>query len=207
MKQSIVLLKNDNDILPLRKDSLRIHVAGKNAHDLGNQCGGWTISWQGSSGEITYGTTILQAIRLSVPDPSDVTFSIDGSNISDADVGIVVIGEQPYAEGRGDRSDLFLDSEDLTTFQKVRNAGIPVVVILISGRPMIIESVLPLSIAFIVAWLPGSEGMGVADVLFGDYPPTGKLSHSWPRDMSQIPVNLGDPNYDPLFPYGYGLKY
>ena len=207
VRESIVLLKNENSILPLPKDSIKIHVAGKNADNLGNQCGGWTISWQGSSGDITYGTNILQAIHIATGSNSEISYSFDGSGAAGADIGVVVIGEEPYAEGTGDRTDLSLNMEDISAVNNVKNAGIPVVVILISGRPMIIESILPICDAFVAAWLPGSEGLGITDVLFGDYAPSGKLSHSWPRNMGQIPVNVGDLNYDPLFPYGYGLTY
>jgi beta-glucosidase len=207
VRQSLVLLKNENSILPLRKDSLTIHVAGKNADDLGNQCGGWTITWQGSSGDITWGTNILQAIRTTVHSSTEVNYSYDGSNAAGSDVGIAVIGERPYAEGAGDRSNLNLDSDDLNTIQNFKNSGIPFIVILVSGRPMIIDQVIEDCDAFIAAWLPGTEGLGVSDVLFGDYHPTGKLSHSWPRTMGQIPISYGDPNYDPLFPYGFGLTY
>ncbi|MEJ2536747.1 MAG: glycoside hydrolase family 3 C-terminal domain-containing protein, partial [Calditrichia bacterium] len=175
--------------------------------NMGNQCGGWTISWQGSSGDITYGTNILQAIHIATGSNSEISYSFDGSGAAGADIGVVVIGEEPYAEGTGDRTDLSLNMEDISAVNNVKNAGIPVVVILISGRPMIIESILPICDAFVAAWLPGSEGLGITDVLFGDYAPSGKLSHSWPRNMGQIPVNVGDLNYDPLFPYGYGLTY
>jgi beta-glucosidase len=144
---------------------------------------------------------------LAVDPSTSVTYSYDGSGAAGSDIGIAVIGELPYAEGAGDRSDLNLDTEDLSTIQNLRNAGIPVATVLISGRPMILGQALENSDAFIAAWLPGTEGLGVADVLFGDFAPTGKLSHSWPRSMSQIPINFGDPNYDPLFPYGYGLTY
>ncbi|MGH7598588.1 MAG: glycoside hydrolase family 3 protein [bacterium] len=207
VRQSLVLLKNDNHTLPLAKNLARIHVAGKSADDLGNQCGGWTISWQGRSGNITTGTTILQAIKNAVSSTTAVTFSRDGTGAEGADVGIVVIGETPYAEGLGDRADLRLSTDDVVTIIRLRNAGVAVVVILISGRPMIISPWIDYCDAFIAAWLPGTEGQGVADVLFGDYYPTGKLSHSWPREMSQLPINIGDPVYDPLFAYGYGLSY
>lgn len=207
VRQSLVLLKNQNQILPLSKSMNRIHVAGKSADNVGNQCGGWTISWQGSSGNITPGSTILQAIQNTITGNTIITYSYTGANAAGADVGIVVIGETPYAEGQGDRSDLHLAPEDVAAIQNVKNAGVPVVAVLISGRPMIIEPVLELCDAFIAAWLPGTEGRGVADVIFGDYAPTGKLSHSWPRNMAQIPVNAGDPVYDPLFPYGFGLTY
>ncbi|NUN70179.1 MAG: glycoside hydrolase family 3 C-terminal domain-containing protein [Bacteroidetes bacterium] len=207
VQKSLVLLKNSNAVLPLKKNAARIHVAGKNADDIGNQCGGWTISWQGMSGNITTGTTILQALRKAVPNASAVTFSVTGSGAAGADVGIVVVGETPYAEGAGDNSQLTLSSEDLSAVANMKAAGIPVVVILISGRPMIINSVVSEADAVVAAWLPGTEGEGVADVLFGDVNFSGVLPHSWPRSVQQLPLNLGDAVYDPLFPYGFGLKY
>jgi beta-glucosidase len=208
VRQSLVLLKNDGRVLPLSKMTRRIHVAGRNADDLGNQCGGWTITWQGSSGSITSGgTTILQAIRTGVLGGASVTYAVDGSGAAGADVGVVVIGETPYAEGVGDRSDLALSAADVAAVQAVKRAGVPVVVVLVSGRPMILDAILREADAIVAAWLPGTEGAGVADVLFGDHAPTGKLPHSWPRAMSQVPINWGDASYDPLFPYGYGLSY
>jgi beta-glucosidase len=208
VRQSLVLLKNEKKTLPLSKGLARIHVGGKNADNIGNQCGGWTVDWQGKSGDVTPGvTTILQAIQNTASKNTKVTFSLDGSGASGADVGVVVVGELPYAEGVGDREDLTLAQEDVQAIKNMKQAGIPVVVILISGRPMIINEVLDSADSFITAWLPGSEGQGVADVLFGDYKPTGKLSCSWPRSMAQIPINVGDKNYDPLFKYGYGLTY
>jgi beta-glucosidase len=208
VRQSLVLLRNERRTLPLRKSAARIHVGGKNADDIGNQCGGWTIDWQGKSGAVTTGgTTILKAIQDTVSKGTKVSFSKDGSGAGGADVGIVVVGETPYAEGVGDREDLSLAEEDLAAINNMKQSGIPVVVVLISGRPMMIEPVLDKCDAFIAAWLPGTEGQGVADVLFGDYKPTGKLSVSWPRSMQQIPINVGDSNYDPLFKYGFGLTY
>jgi beta-glucosidase len=204
VRESLVLLKNEGGTLPLSKTA-RIHVAGKNADDLGNQAGGWTIDWQGKSGDVTTGgTTILDAIRAA---GAEVGFSVDGTGADGADVGVVVIGEKPYAEMFGDRADLALDEEDVAAVRTMKAAGVPVVVILISGRPMIVEEVLGEADAFIAAWLPGTEGSGVADVLFGDHKPTGKLSFSWPRSMNQVPINMGDEPYDPLFSYGYGLTY
>jgi beta-glucosidase len=183
-------------------------VAGKSADDIGNQCGGWTIDWQGKTGNVTTGgTTILKAIRETVAKSTEVSFSKDGSGAAGASIGVVVIGEKPYAEGLGDKSDLSLDKEDVAAIENMKKAGIPVVAVLISGRPMIINEVLDKCDAFVAAWLPGTEGQGVADVLFGDYKPTGKLSFTWPRSMSQIPINFGDQNYDPLFKYGFGLSY
>lgn len=208
VRQSLVLLKNDKKTLPLSKQAARIHVAGKNADDIGNQCGGWTIRWQGKSGEVTPGgTTILAAIRNAVSLNTKVTYSADGSGAQGASVGVVVVGEIPYAEGRGDRADLSLGPEDVQAIENVKRAGIPVVVILVSGRPLIINDPLAKSDAFLAAWLPGTEGAGVTDVLFGDYKPTGKLSYSWPRSMDQVTVHQGDPGYAPLFPYGFGLSY
>jgi beta-glucosidase len=207
VRESLVLLKNENNFLPLSKNINHILVAGKNGHDIGNQCGGWTISWQGSGGNITTGTTVYQGIRNAVPGSTTVSYSFNGSSTQGADVAIVVVGETPYAEGNGDRNDLALSPEDITMINNIKNAGIPYVIILISGRPMIITDELADCNAFVAAWLPGTEGQGIADVLFGDYNFTGKLSHSWPRNMNQIPINYGDANYDPLFPYGFGLSY
>jgi beta-glucosidase len=207
VRESLVLLKNDDALLPLPKDLSRVHVVGRNADDLGNQCGGWTITWQGESGDITTGTTILEAIEKAVSENTSVTFSRDGSGAKGADVGIVVVGETPYAEWEGDSNDLSLSQADLNSINAVREAGVPVVVILVSGRPMIVEPELENWDALIAAWLPGTGGQGVADVLFGDYRPTGKLPCSWPRTMEQVPIHWGDANYDPLFAYGFGLTY
>jgi len=208
VRQSFGLLKNEKRTLPLSKKLARIHVGGKSADDIGNQCGGWTIEWQGKSGDVTPGgTTILKAIQNTVSPATKITFSKDGSGAGGADVGILVIGETPYAEGFGDRDDLALAAEDVTAINNMKQAGIPVVVVLFSGRPMIINDALGHCDAFVAAWLPGTEGQGVTDVLFGDYKPTGKLSYSWPRSMAQIPINVGDKNYDPLFKYGFGLTF
>jgi beta-glucosidase len=207
VRQSLVLLKNEK-MLPLSKKLAHIHVGGKSADDIGNQCGGWTIDWQGKSGDVTPGgTTILKAIQNTVSQATKVTFAKDGTGAGGADVGIVVIGETPYAEGMGDRDDLALAAEDVAAINNMKQAGIPVVAVLLSGRPMIINDTLGRCDAFVAAWLPGTEGQGVADVLFGDYKPTGKLSFSWPRSMAQIPINVGDRNYDPLFKYGFGLTF
>ena len=206
VKQSLVVLKN-NGVLPISKDLGQIHVAGKNADDLGNQCGGWTITWQGESGPLTKGTTIYEAIQVAVSSFTNVTYSKDGSGAKGANVGIVVVGEPPYSEMMGDKESLQLDKKDLKAIENVRKAGVPVVVIMVSGRPLIIEDEVDKWDGLIAAWLPGSEGKGVTDVLFGDYNPTGRLSVSWPRSMDQIPINFGDETYDPLFEYGFGLSY
>jgi beta-glucosidase len=206
VRESLVLLKNDKKTLPLAKTAKRIVVAGKNADDIGNQSGGWTIDWQGKSGPIVPGgTTILAALKAAAK--GEVTFSKDGAEAAGADVGVVVVGEKPYAEFFGDREDLSLDKEDLAAIANVKKAGIPVVLVVVSGRPLILGEALAQADAVVAAWLPGTEGQGVADVLFGDYKPTGKLSVTWPRTMAQIPINVGDAAYDPLFPYGFGLSY
>ena len=204
VRQSLVLLKNEHGTLPLSKTAKRIHVGGKSADDLGNQCGGWTITWQGRSGDVTPGgTTFLQAMKKAVSHDTKVTFALDGKGAEGADAGVVVIGETPYAETNGDRRDLSLAPEDVAAMENMKAAGIPVVVVLYSGRPMIIDKVLDKADAFVAAWLPGTEGDGVADVLFGDYKPTGKLSFSWPRSMAQAGMHEGDLQ----FKYGYGLTY
>ncbi len=207
VRESLVLLKNGGNALPLGRSAKRIHVAGRSADDIGNQCGGWTIFWQGQSGNVTPGgTTLLQAIKKAAPQ-SNVTFAADGKGAQGADVGVVVIGEKPYAETAGDRRDLSLAPEDIATVGNMKAAGIPVVVVIYSGRPLILDPILGKADAIIAAWLPGTEGDGVADVLFGDYKPTGRLTFSWPRTMAQVTVHQGDAGYDPLYKYGYGLTY
>ncbi|HEV3471180.1 MAG TPA: glycoside hydrolase family 3 N-terminal domain-containing protein [Pyrinomonadaceae bacterium] len=208
VRASLVLLKNGRRALPLRKTARHIHVAGKSADDIGNQCGGWTITWQGQSGGVTTGgTTILQAVRDTVSKDTKVTHSKDGTGAAGADAAVVVIGETPYAEGVGDREELSLAAEDVAAVENLKRAGLPVVAVIVSGRPLILEPILAKCDAVVAAWLPGTEGQGVADVLFGDYKPTGKLSFSWPRTNAQIPINVGDRPYDPLFRFGHGLSY
>lgn len=236
VRKSLVLLKNNKQVLPLSKHA-NIIVAGKNAHNLGHQCGGFTITWQGVSGneQIKGGTSIWQGISQVAP---NATLSIDsrGREADPAihDVAIVVIGESPYAEGMGDIRDddkVITESgamingqvkvlqaggnslelsklypEDIETIRHISAKGIPVVTLLVSGRPLIIEQELEASEAFVATWLPGSEGQGVSDVLFGDHNFTGKLSFSWPT-FTQPVVNVGDDTYNPLFPYGFGLSY
>jgi beta-glucosidase len=208
VRQSMVLLKNEHKVLPISKQLARIHVAGISANDIGNQCGGWTIDWQGKSGDVTSGgTTILAAIKGAVSPKTNVTYSKDGSGASGADVGVVVIGETPYAEGFGDRADLDLSKQDVEIFNRVKQARIPVVVILLSGRPLVLGDVLERADGVIAAWLPGTEGQGVTDVILGDHKPTGKLSFSWPRSIAKVTSHPGDADYDPLFKPGYGLTY
>jgi len=207
VRASQVLLKNDGGILPLPKTG-RLFVAGKSADDIGNQSGGWTVGWQGRSGPVTEGTTILQGIRGAVADPSRVTYDRYGNGIDGGyTAAVAVVGETPYAEMRGDRPDgMGLDQEDLQTLARLKASGVPVVVVLVSGRPLDITAQLPDWKALLAAWLPGTEGGGVADVLFGVHAPTGKLPMTWMRGASQQPINDGD-GKSPLFPYGHGLTY
>jgi beta-glucosidase len=221
VRQSLVLLKNEDNALPLPKDTPVIFVAGEGANDIGLQSGGWTLEWQGKPGNDNEGTTILSGIRAAVDSDTRVEFNRDGdfSEFKDAednpliaDIGIVVLAEQPYAEGRGDTADLSLREEENQLIADVREQSEKVVVILLSGRPRVITEQLPLAAAWVAAWLPGTEGGGIADVLFGDSPFTGKLSFSWPRSNEQIPININNSAEKtgceaPLFPFGYGLMY
>jgi beta-glucosidase len=170
------------------------------------QCGGWTIDWQGDRGNVTHGgTTILAAIRQTVSADTQVTFSPDAANLGSPDAVIAVVGEAPYAEMFGNRTNLDLSAQDAALINRARNSGVPVITILISGRPLILNSALDDSSAFVAAWLPGTEGQGVADVLFGDYNPTGKLPRTWPSSNDHLCAS--DKNASPSFPLGFGLFY
>ena len=209
VRESTVLLKNNNKILPLSKNLKRIHVSGWFANDIGNQCGGWTLKWQGDKGNIRSGTTILKGIKAAVSKSTKVTYSKDGKGAKGADVCIVVVGERekPYAEWFGDSNGLNIYYKDQEVLNEIKQTGIPTIVVLIAARPLIVTNFIDNWDAFLVAWVPGTEGEGVSDIIFGDYNPTGKLSFTWPKNMSQIPINYGDKDYDPLFPFGYGLNY
>ena len=236
VRKSLVLLKNDNATLPLDKKA-RILVAGKNAHDRGHQCGGFSVTWQGFSGNeaLEGGTTIWEGIRQAAPNAilknAAACTDIDTDLV---DVAIVVIGERPYAEGLGDiRSGdhviveagsqikgsmnvlepygstlelARLHPEDLQTIKSIGDKGIPVVVVMVSGRPLVVNQELDSCAAFVAAWLPGSEGQGVADILFGDYDFQGRLSFSWPKSPRSPSVDC-EVNHNQLFPRGYGLTY
>ncbi|EHM26496.1 glycosyl hydrolase [Streptomyces sp. W007] len=205
--KSQVLLKNEGAVLPL-EPSQKVYVAGSNADDIGNQAGGWTISWQGSSGRTTTGTTILEGMRKAARTPESVTFSRDASAATDGyDVGVVVVGETPYAEGIGDVGnghDLELTAADQAAVDKVCSA-MKCAVLVVSGRPQLIGDRLGDMDALVASWLPGSEGDGVADVLYGRRAFTGQLPVTWPKAEAQLPINVGDAAYDPQFPYGWGL--
>jgi beta-glucosidase len=209
VRESQVLLINRNNALPLSPTVASISVSGRAADDLGMQCGGWTITWQGAPGRHTDGTTVLEAIKKAAPNAS-IVHARAGDTLPKADVAVVVIGEPPYAEMKGDRTELSLDPADVAAVKQAKQSGSRVVVILFSGRPLILEPILDDVDALIAAWLPGSEGDGIADVLFGSYNPTGKLSVTWPRSMSQQPINVGPNGEKPqgaLFDYGFGLSY
>lgn len=211
VRKSLVLLKNDGAALPLSVQTPLILIAGQAANDVGLQCGGWTIAWQGGSGDITPGTTLLAGIRASVSEDTTVYYHPAGEfdavemprTGATADVGIVVLSEEPYAEGVGDRADLTLTEADLALLDRMRTRCQKLVVILFSGRPLIVTEHLPQWDAFVAGWLPGTEGDGIAEVLFGEYPFSGRLPYTWPRSMDQVPRKQGD---DPLFPLGYGLS-
>jgi beta-glucosidase len=221
--ESQVLLKNKPGTLPINRHR-DLYVAGSNADNIGNQAGGWTLTWQGGSTNEIPGTTILDGIRAHTN--GHVTFSEDASaRIPRNAVGIVVVGETPYSEGFGDVGgprwaydpgdhgvprpvkDMQLSSADQEAVDKVCAATTRCVVVIVSGRPLILDPAqLKRMDGLVEAWLPGSEGTGVADPLFGTRPYTGKLPVTWPRTLSQEPINVGDPDYDPLFPFGYGLQ-
>ena len=219
VRESLVLLKNNEQTLPL-KPKLNVLVAGKGAHNLAQQSGGWTISWQATditNEDFPNGTSIYDGIRQTVEAAGGkVELSVDGKYKRKPDVAIVVYGETPYAEWQGDIRHLGYQTgghQDAKLLEKLKADGIKTVSVFISGRPLWVNRALNASDAFVAAWLPGSEGAGIADVLFADaggkarYDFKGKLAFSWPKSLDQAEVNIGDANYDPLFPYGYGLTY
>ncbi|KAG0531557.1 hypothetical protein BDA96_04G032700 [Sorghum bicolor] len=219
VRKSLVLLKNGKPgakpLLPLPKKLSyggRVLVAGSHADDLGSQCGGWTITWQGLTGNnLTAGTTILDGIRRAVAPGTDVVYSENPDagfvqkNKARFDYAVVVVGEPPYAETFGDNLNLTIPAPGPDIIRNVCGS-IKCVVVLVSGRPLVVEPFMDVIDALVAAWLPGTEGQGVSDVLFGDYGFTGKLSRTWFRSVDQLPMNVGDDHYDPLFPFGFGLQ-
>lgn len=234
-----MLLKNGKStgkpLLPLPKKAAKILVAGTHANNIGNQCGGWTITWQGQSGNTTsgkfifysnvllsinislenlnyifiwLGTTILEGIENAVDAKTQVVYRENPESgyvkANKFSYAIVVVGEPPYAETFGDSLNLTLPEAGLKAISNVCGA-VKCVVVLVTGRPVVIQPYLAQIDALVAAWLPGSEGQGVADVLFGDYGFGGKLSRTWFKTVDQLPMNVGDQHYDPLFPFGYGL--
>ena len=207
--ESQVLLKNSGNALPL-SSTAKIYLAGSNADDLGRQMGGWSISWQGGSGQTTTGTTIRQGMAAVAPG-AQITYSADASApVGDSTVGVVVVGEPPYAEGQGDVGNngrsLDLPAGDRAAIDKVCSALPTCVVLVVSGRPQLVGGQLGTIDALVASWLPGTEGAGVADVLFGKKPFTGRLPVTWPAAATQVPINVGDATYAPQYPYGWGLR-
>ena len=270
VRKSMVLIKNESNILPLKKNE-NLTIVGSGANNLGMQNGGWTVEWQGkirpdfkildkngngtikpkevnsyfkgiydskydsgaansffknmdkdSNGSVNQeefqgyeksspfqpnGTSILSAILEASDESGLVTYDPSANNLSKEDIVIAVIGEYPYAEGYGDNPSIELNSHDKAVLERCYESGNQMIVIMLSGRPLVINNHVKKWNGFIAAWLPGMAGEGVSDVVFGDYSPTGKLSFSWPRNTGQLPLNEGDLNYDPLFPFGHGLTY
>ena len=270
VQKSMVLLKNKNSVLPLKK-YMSLTIVGSGANNLGMQNGGWTVEWQGkmtpdfrildynNNGSIKFpeikqyyqtiygdkynagatevffksmdvnsngsvdkeeydkhktqllyqpsGTTVLEAIRGIVDSKRTVKYDPWANNLSTGSTVIAVVGEYPYAEGYGDSPSIGLSSFDNEVLEKCYKSGVRLVIVVLSGRPLMIENHLEKWDGLIASWLPGMAGEGVADVLFGDYNPTGKLSYTWPMNIKQVPINVGDSDYDPLFPFGYGLSY
>ena len=270
VRKSMVLLKNESNILPLDKNE-KLTVVGSGANNLGMQNGGWTVEWQGrftpdleimdedkngkveksellsfmkgiydkkfdkgaaenwfkemdknsddqvDQGEMLAferakpfqpeGTSILNAISSALNNKEMINYDPRADNLSKGQTVVAVIGEYPYAEGYGDNPTISLNPFDKAVLQKCYEAGSKVIVIMLSGRPLIISEHIDKWSGFLAAWLPGMAGEGIADIIFGDHEPTGKLSYSWPKDISQLPLNVGDPDYEPLFPFGYGLSY
>ncbi|KAF7131794.1 hypothetical protein RHSIM_Rhsim09G0015000 [Rhododendron simsii] len=213
VRKSLVLLKNgksdEKPLLPLPKKASKILVAGTHADNLGYQCGGWTITWQGLSGNNqTVGTTVLTAIKNTVDPTTEVVYNEDPDpsfvESGEFSYAIVVVGEHTYAETAGDSFNLTIPEPGPSIITNVCGA-VECVVVLITGRPVVIQQYVGAMDALVAAWLPGTEGQGVADVLFGDYGFTGKLSRTWFKTVDQLPMNVGDPHYDPLFPFGFGL--
>lgn len=206
--KSQVVLKNEG-ALPIAKGAKKIYVAGNAADDIGLQCGGWTMTWQGSSGAITAGTSILAAIKEKNPD-AEVVYSKDASfeGVDRNAACVVVLGEKPYAEGVGDSETLSLGALASETFARARAKFSRVTLVIVSGRPVVLDSGELKADAIVAAWLPGTEGAGVADVLFGDAKPAGKLSFAWPRSVSQLPLDRFISGAEkPLWPAGHGLSY
>ncbi len=216
VRESLVLLKN-NKVLPISKQTNKIVVVGEHANSAGLQSGGWTVNWQGTEENYKGATTILDGIKKQAK--GKVAYDVNATqNHEDADLAIVVVGEPPYAEFFGDighdsnQLTLTLSEKHQNYINYYKNKGIKTLVVLISGRPMVVTNQIEQSDAFVAAWLPGSEGEGVAEVLFGDNSFKGKLPHSWPKSIDDFESNKYGPNFwdktiEPLYPFGYGLQY
>ncbi|MFC3114583.1 glycoside hydrolase family 3 protein [Cellvibrio fontiphilus] len=219
VRESLVMLKNKNNLLPLARNQ-KVLVAGDGADNIGKQSGGWSVTWQGTgnvNSDFPGGTSVYAGIKEVVDAAGGkTTLSVDGSYSEKPDVAIVVFGEDPYAEMQGDVGMLAYKPRnpvDWELLKKLRSDGIPVVSLFITGRPLWVNRELNASDAFVAIWQPGTEGAGVADVIFKNaageinHDMKGRLSFSWPKHPDQTPLNKGDANYDPLFAYGYGMSY
>jgi beta-glucosidase len=214
VRESLVLLKNQKATLPLIKKS-RIVVVGEFANNAGLQSGGWTVNWQGTTENYTGATTILEGIQQLSQE--EVVYDPDGTGNEDGDVAVVVVGENPYAEFFGDighelsACQLTLSETHQRYIDTYQQKGMKVVVVLISGRALVVTKQIEQADAFVAAWLPGSEGHGVAEVLFGDYTFKGKLPHAWPKSEEDFSGKYGpnfwDDSIEPQFPFGFGLTY
>jgi beta-glucosidase len=216
VRESLVLLKHRNNVLPINKKTNKIVVVGEHANNAGLQSGGWTLAWQGVGHNYEGATTILEGVKSIAK--GEVIYDADATgNYTNADIAIIVVGETPYAEFFGDIGDgngqykLSLSETHKNYIKAYANKGINVIVVLISGRPLVMTSEIEQSDAFIAAWLPGSEGDGIAEVLFGDYNFKGKLPHSWPKSEEDFKGKYGPNFWDdsiiPLFELGFGLSW
>jgi beta-glucosidase len=213
VRRSLVLLKNEGGALPVGRTASTILVAGVGADNTGLQSGGWTLGWQGTNADAVVGSTILDGIRIQAGNRTEVLYrsaGLFGDLEGKAPVGIAVVAERTYAEGVGDRADLRLPQDDVELLQRMRAKVEKLIVIVISGRPLVLGDAYGLADAWVAAWLPGSEGAAVADVLFGKYPFTGKTPYTWPRSNDQLPINVNNAAglagcAAPLFPFGFGL--
>src|SRR5258708_9590013 len=218
VSKSLVLLKN-NSVLPI-KPNATVLVAGVGANNIAMQSGGWTLSWQGADNgpnDFPGATSLYEGLKAQIDAAGGrAILSPDGTSAQNPEFAIVLFGEKPYAEFMGDQPDVALhydNAESRDPIRKLKSQGIPVVAVMMSGRPLYVNPQINASDAFVAAWLPGSEGQGVADVLLAkadgspQYDFQGRLSFSWPKRPDQTPLNIGDANYDPQFPYGFGLTY
>ncbi|MDP4599891.1 MAG: glycoside hydrolase family 3 protein [Polaribacter sp.] len=216
VRESLVLLKNDNQVLPISKEIKKIVVVGEHANNTGLQSGGWTVNWQGSTENYKGATTILEGIKKQAK--GTVLYDKTATeNHFDADLAIIVVGEIPYAEFFGDighesnQMQLTLTEQHQQYIKTYTEKGVKTLVILISGRPLVVTNEINKSNAFVAAWLPGSEGDGIAEVLFGDYNFKGKLPHSWPNDVTDYKQKYGpnfwDKTLKPLYEFGFGKTY
>jgi beta-glucosidase len=210
VRESLVLLKNDQNVLPLSKD-MNLLVVGQGSNNIGIQSGGWTMTWQGSDNLNIAGTSILKAFR----EATSGQIYTNMADVDKADAIVLVLSERPHAEMMGDSVGLSLIDDtgypqNLTWINQVKNTGKPVIAIMLSSKPLLVTDYIDGFDAFVMAFLPGTEGAGITDVLYGDYNFVGKLPYTYPRNASQAADTMLKPNYDPedyLFPYGYGLNY